>query len=65
MADRIYNCQKCGRPLEWVDTLHSYVDLDHEEFRVREIYQCQDCDKAYNVFLEGKTETITEKIIEA
>lgn len=65
MADRIYNCKRCGRPLEWIDTMHTCIDLDRAEFRVREIYQCNNCGKTYNIFLEGKTETITEKIMEA
>lgn len=67
MSDRNnnYKCPKCGSSLTWADTLSTAVDLEREEYRIREIYCCFDCNSDYNLFLTGEVKTVQEKWTEA
>lgn len=67
MSDRQenYKCPHCGAPLTWADTMYSVVDIDEQNFRVREIYCCDSCGKDWNIFFKGSIKVEEEKFAEA
>ena len=62
--ERVYNCKKCGSPLEWIDTYETDADLNDNTFRIREFHHCDKCNITYNVYISGDINPTYIELIE-
>lgn len=45
--EEVYHCKKCGKELEWADTIDHEGGIQEGYIIERQIWTCEDCDISY------------------